>query len=284
MLRGSIIIFTAIFSVVFLKRKVFAYQWLGIAVTVVGITLVGLSSMINAKKDSEHSTGEVLLGNAMIVFSQILSATQMVVEEKFLKARKLPPEFVVGVEGIFGTLVMIAFFLPMLQYMPFGDCKGKWCEDGNGIHEDTLDTLTMLGNSSFLLFLNILYWISIAFFNFCGLSVSKKLSSVHRTLIDACRTLFVWVINIILFYATNSQFGEKWDNKSGFIQLGGFLLMVLGTLIHNKIIKLHMFFVYTDPTPGPSHVILDTQKEPSKSVTTTSATLAIPLLEASQDR
>jgi drug/metabolite transporter (DMT)-like permease len=281
MLRGSIIIFTAIFSVLFLKRKVFGYQWLGIGITVVGITLVGLSSMMGKKSKNDHSAGEVLLGNAMIVFSQVLSASQMVIEEKFLKSRKLPPEFVVGVEGIFGTFVMLAFILPMTYYLPFKKCDAAWCQDGNGVHEDTLDTLEMLKNSVFLMLLNILYWISIAFFNFCGLSVSKKLSSVHRTLIDACRTVFVWVINIILYYATSAQFGEKWDNTSGFIQLGGFLLMVCGTLTHNKIIKLHRFFDYSEPTPGPSHVILDTQKEAPKSVTTTSTSLSIPLLEAS---
>jgi hypothetical protein len=38
--------------------------------------------------------------------------------------------------------------------------------------------------------------ISIAFFNFFGISVTKKLSGASRCTIDACRTLFVWVFSL----------------------------------------------------------------------------------------
>jgi len=103
-------------------------------------------------------------------------------------------------------------------------------------------------NNGFLFFLVTLYWVSIAFYNFFGLSVSKKLSSVHRTLVDACRTVVVWIVNIILYQATNGQYGEQWVTKSALIQLGGFLLMVFGTLVHNKIIKFQKLFDYSDLT------------------------------------
>jgi hypothetical protein len=38
--------------------------------------------------------------------------------------------------------------------------------------------------------------ISIAFFNFFGISVTKNLSGVARCTIDACRTLFVWMFSL----------------------------------------------------------------------------------------
>ncbi len=38
--------------------------------------------------------------------------------------------------------------------------------------------------------------ISIAFFNFFGISVTKKLSGASRCTIDACRTLFVWAFSM----------------------------------------------------------------------------------------
>lgn len=34
--------------------------------------------------------------------------------------------------------------------------------------------------------------VSIAFFNFFGVSVTKRLSGAARCTIDACRTLFIW--------------------------------------------------------------------------------------------
>eukprot|EP00299_Pterocystis_sp_00344_P015784 c7896_g1_i1.p1 GENE.c7896_g1_i1~~c7896_g1_i1.p1 ORF type:complete len:409 (-),score=105.16 c7896_g1_i1:25-1251(-) len=266
MLRGSIIVFAAIFSVLFLKRRVYRFQWTGIVITVGGIVIVGASSYLSSSSSSmSDSTTLVMLGNVLVILSQIMSAFQMVVEEKYLKGRNLPPEFVIGCEGAFGALMMVAVVLPLVGTIPFHTCHGSWCKDGNGVHENALDAATMLGNNGFLLFLVLLYWVSIAFYNFCGLSLSKKLSSVHRTLVDACRTVVVWVANIILWYATDGQYGEKWVTKTGLLQLLGFSLMVFGTLIHNKVLRFPKLFVYPDVT----------------TVTTVSQTpsLAQPLLE-----
>jgi hypothetical protein len=38
--------------------------------------------------------------------------------------------------------------------------------------------------------------VSIAFFNFFGISVTKNLSGAARCTIDACRTLFVWMFSL----------------------------------------------------------------------------------------
>ena len=43
---------------------------------------------------------------------------QMVVEEKYLKGRNLPPEFVVGAEGAFGNIVMTCVVLPIVAFVP----------------------------------------------------------------------------------------------------------------------------------------------------------------------
>ena len=85
MLRGSIIIFTGIFSVVFLKRKLETFHWVGIAITTAGVTLVGVSSFVGGSGTTNSNTSQEMLGNVLVVASQLLSATQMVVEEKFLK-------------------------------------------------------------------------------------------------------------------------------------------------------------------------------------------------------
>ena len=112
---------------------------------------------------------------------------------QFLKERKLPPEFVVGCEGSFGALMMVAIVLPTVYYLPGND--------GGGVHENALDAGVLISNNALLAGLVVSYWISIAFYNFCGLAVAKSLSSVHRCLIDACRTVLVWGIELILAYA-----------------------------------------------------------------------------------
>jgi hypothetical protein len=59
----------------------------------------------------------------------------------------------------------------------------------------------------------------IRFYNYCGLAVTKSLSAIHRTLIDALRTILVWGVDLLLFYAFNSpNYGEQWTIY-GFLQV-----------------------------------------------------------------
>jgi drug/metabolite transporter (DMT)-like permease len=96
MLRGSIIIFSGILSIVFLKRKFFAYHWLSIGVVTLGLAIIGVASWLGQqhKKVSDEDSGKVLLGFIFIVAGQLCSAGQMVVEETFVKNRDLHPAHV----------------------------------------------------------------------------------------------------------------------------------------------------------------------------------------------
>merc|ERR1712091_100000 len=124
--------------------------------------------------------------------------------------------------------MMLCIVLPIVAHLPG--------EDGGGVHENALDAWHLLTHGAGVLFLVLLYWVSISFYNFCGLAVAKSLSSVHRCLIDACRTIVVWSADIILFYATTA-YGEPWTKDASLVQLAGFLVMVFGTLLYYNVIK-----------------------------------------------
>lgn len=47
MMRSSSIIFTALFSMIFLKRKLYRHHWTGLFTMVLGICLVGVASMMS---------------------------------------------------------------------------------------------------------------------------------------------------------------------------------------------------------------------------------------------
>lgn len=126
---------------------------------------------------------------------------------------------------------MSAIVLPAMYFLP-----GK---DG-GSYENAYEALYMLTQSTLLLGLVIAYVCSIACYNFFGLNVAKQLSTVHRTLIDSLRTTVVWVVDLFIYYVVSNHYGEQWTDYS-FIQLGGFLLLICGTLIYNKVLKLPGF-------------------------------------------
>ena len=65
---------------------------------------------------------------------------------------------------------------------------------------------------------------SIAFFNFAGVSVTKRLSATTRMVLDSVRTLVIWMVSLPLF-------GEKFIP----LQLLGFAFLILGMFVYNDI-------------------------------------------------
>jgi hypothetical protein len=71
-------------------------------------------------------------------------------------------------------------------------------------------------------------------YNFSGMMVTGHLGAVFRTVLETMRTLFVWLIDIILFYSLSGALGESWDWRYGSIQLAGFVALVTGTLVYGR--------------------------------------------------
>ena len=188
----------------------------------------------------------------------------MIFEEKYLKQAHLPALIVIGFEGVFGFLMCACVVLPVVSSIDGDDC---------GQYENVLDALKMLRQDAFLLVMFLMYYLSISFYNGLGLTVcdislytlsnltcliililislyislylfivyllqvAKLLSSVHRTLIDACRSIVVWVVMIIIYYSTDHEYGESWGTYS-YIQVLGFVVLACGTLIFNHVVPI----------------------------------------------
>ncbi|XP_067138680.1 solute carrier family 35 member F6-like [Centruroides vittatus] len=225
MLRGSLVIFTGLLSKIFLKKNLKGLQWLGMTTTVIGLILVGLSGVL---KHSAHPNHKIVLGIILIIVGQVFSAIQMIVEEIFLKSRNFHPLQVVGMEGFYGFIITSLVVLPILYFIP-GNQVG-------GVYENSIDALYQIGNNMELLIFSLLYLISIAFYNYFGLSVTKNLTAVHRTLIDACRTIVIWICGLIIYYFFDKSFGEPFDKRYGIFQVDGFLFLIMGTAFYNEII------------------------------------------------
>ena len=87
MLRGALIVFTGILTLLVLKRKLKAFQWLGIFIIIMGLAVVGSNDFLKAKDPSKEGKGasSEIIGDILIIVAQILTAFQMIVEEKFLR-------------------------------------------------------------------------------------------------------------------------------------------------------------------------------------------------------
>jgi len=216
MLRGSVVIFTGIMSVIFLKRKLVAAQWIGMVLVLLGLGCVGLSSVLFSSSDS--NAPNPLLGDVLIIAAQIVVSIQMVLEEKFVAKYNVPPLKAVGLEGAFG-FVGTTFFLLIFYYIP-GSSGGNHLES-------TPDAFVQMSNSWVVALALCGTVVSISFFNFFGLSVTKALSATTRMVLDSIRTFVIWGISLAI----------GWQEFQ-YLQVIGFVLLLAGTFVYNKIIPL----------------------------------------------
>lgn len=67
--------------------------------------------------------------------------------------------------------------------------------------------------------------VSMSLFNWFGVCITISLSGVTRLTIDACRTLLVWAVSLLLGW-------EKFNS----LQLLGFFILVCGATLYNELI------------------------------------------------
>eukprot|EP01124_Arcella_intermedia_P025513 TRINITY_DN4571_c0_g1_i1.p1 TRINITY_DN4571_c0_g1~~TRINITY_DN4571_c0_g1_i1.p1 ORF type:complete len:388 (+),score=56.82 TRINITY_DN4571_c0_g1_i1:11-1174(+) len=236
MLRGSRIVFSSILTLLFLPRKLYLFNAFGIFVVTSGLALVGVSQYLSSGAEKKN-VSDLVLGIVVTLVGQLFSATQMVVEEKFVKDKNYPPLNIVGMEGLWGVVVTGGIVLPSVYFVPRGVSPLV-----TSFSDDVLDAVVQIRNNWILVIFVFSYILSIAFFNFFGVALTKELSAIHRTILDTLRTITIWVVELFIYYALKlPTYGEDWDDWS-YLQAGGFMLLVIGTLIYNKILKVPFMF------------------------------------------
>ena len=217
MLRGSLIIFTTLFSLIFLKSKFYRHNYLGITIVVSGLTLVGIASLSGSSGDSSNNA---VVGFFLVIFAQLFTATQFIIEENFMKKYECHPLKAVGWEGVWGTCFYLVFLLVAQNIKcPVGDSPNDFfkliCfqskDNGDYLLEDSLFALKQLGNNPSLLAYCIMYICSIGLFNFVGITISKILSSPARAVIDTIRTIVVW--GFFLLPIVDPKYQEHFQNN-----------------------------------------------------------------------
>lgn len=67
--------------------------------------------------------------------------------------------------------------------------------------------------------------LSIAFFNYAGISVTKEISATSRMVLDSVRTVFIWIFSLAIGWQAFQT-----------LQLGGFIVLLVGMCLYNDII------------------------------------------------
>jgi len=235
MLRGSMVIFSTILSRIFLPgRRVKTHELIGIVTCFVALCIVGTAGFLIPQPQGDTNPFSMAIGIALVILSQIVQAGQIVTEEFLLKDLTLPPLRVVGFEGLWGTLLMIFVACPIAYVVPGSDYSGM---KHNSL-ENTIDSFICLASSKSLIIAVLLFCAAVFLYNCYGMLITDSFSAINRTIFEAVRTAVVWIVSLVIqAIKPGSPYGELWD-KYSFLELAGFILLFISSLIYNGIIKL----------------------------------------------
>ena len=174
MTRGTLVLFVGVFSVIFLRRQLYLFQWISLLGVVVGVGIVGLAGAVypdlptvtsgfqntlsNAVPPQERTNDPAvaMIGVLLIVGAQTFTASQFVLEEWILSNSTIEPIHVVGWEGIFGLAFTLLGMLVL--HLTIGTTA-----EGAGGPFNAVDGWRQMTSSKEIAVSSILIMISIAY-------------------------------------------------------------------------------------------------------------------------
>lgn len=219
MTRGAVVLFVAVLSVLFLKRRIRKLEWIALIIVTLGIAIVGYSG--SNTSSSPEDAALVVVGISLIIVAVLFQAVQFVVEEKILAHYDFTPMRLVYTEGAFGVTILVAALVVLNfvvgQILP----PKKFASSPFNLKESLAQTFSLKE----VLTSSLLIMVCISAFNFCGISLTHQLSATARSTIDSCRTMLVWIVAMVL----------GWESFE-FLQFFGFATLVFGTLCFNGVL------------------------------------------------
>ena len=248
MTRGSVVFFSALFSVWFLKHRIEKSKWFALFLVILGIAVVSLAGTLERDRAGEvlprpalvtyarelsldamrtprstyTSSNHALrttIGVCIISIAQIFAAAQFVLEESIMSRYPIAPLELVGYEGVSGLVVTLS--AQVIAHFAYGSIR-----DGRESVFDMRIGWHQITHNPRVYTASILMMVATGIYNYLALSVTRSLSATHRTSIDAFRTLVIWFVGL----------GLRWESFKG-LQLLGFSGLVFGNLLFNEVVR-----------------------------------------------
>ncbi|KXN70259.1 hypothetical protein CONCODRAFT_78933 [Conidiobolus coronatus NRRL 28638] len=223
MLKGSMVLFVGLLSITLLNRRLGRSQWSGLGSIFAGVIVVGISNSL--RSDSlQTSSGKTdiltgVIGILLVISAQLFSALQFVAQEKIMSMFEVDPLDLVWMEGGFG-LVTTTIFMLTTHLLMGASRPGSFYDMKIGFFQ--------VINNSNLIIIVIIFSLALGLFNIFGLIVTQSISATSRSTIDVTRTVTVWMVAM----------GLGWETFQ-WLQVGGFILIILGSCLFNKLIDFN---------------------------------------------
>lgn len=237
-------------------KRIACYEACSIALVACGLSSVGVAAMLKGSDGNNDSLVSFqILGMIFVLATQAFLAVSSVIEERLLQGCGAPAEFVCGMVGAWGMLFTCVIFIPIAQFLLGAD--------GSGVHEDSINTLYMIKNSTSLQLLLCAYLVVILGFNLAMRILNKISQATTIQFLSGLRTLCVWVV-ALLMYLQWPQYGEKWV-WSTWIEFGGFMMLITGVFMYMATFKFPCFkYAVTAVETQPPEIVCDNTSQISQ--------------------
>lgn len=137
--------------------------------------------------------------------------------------------------------------------MPFYYIKvgPPFADNPTGALEDAIDALYQIKNSWQIMVALGGTIVSIAFFNFAGISVTKEISATSRMVLDSVRTMVIWAFSLAI----------GWQVFQG-LQLAGFVALLFGMCLYNDVLIFQSYRAARDLYTRRRYGTVDDENEP----------------------
>ncbi|KAK1732312.1 putative solute carrier family 35 member F6 [Skeletonema marinoi] len=200
-------------------RKITCVRWVGVSVVTLGIIHVGVFDTNNVA-DGETNDGSTvnkqIIGILLILGQSVMSVIQDLTEEVFMQETAFPPALLVGMEGAYGIVIAIILYFPIAPLLG----------------ENPSDVASSLSKDN-VIGLAIGWTLLVTVTGIFNIAATAVTSSMTRNVWKNMRTLLVWIMGLILFYATgSSELGEGWYIPGSFFILLSYGVMCVGIFIY----------------------------------------------------
>lgn len=232
LVRCLVIVYVALLRRFALGRETHGYQWLGVGMNAASVCIVSAAALF------DPSQTDVLTGICFIGGGCFVMACQLVLEEFVMAGSDgddedddegTPPLVVVGMEGIWGSIIMLTVVYPITYMMP---------GDDHGSYENFYESCVGLINNPDLFTCAMVYVCAITTYNVSAIFITQLLEAVWRSILENFRPIAVWSTDLVLFYfVTHGAFGEAWLGGASWLQVFGLVMLLAGTATYNGSLK-----------------------------------------------
>jgi len=230
-LKGSRVVFSALFLILIMGRKLFAFHWFAIAIVLAGIVVASIPAVVKPEKGPGAT--EAIIGISLVLAGELIRSLRGVVEEKMLKKLRYDALLVVGIQGLYACILTIPLIISV-----------NYIENSKGPLEEFTETVRMFGSSGVIIAIAAFMPFSVPGLFVAGAYVTKLMSAVHNALTTILTNGTVWIISIIVHYVDPLHLRGHGVELISLVQLTGFLMVLVASLIYDADIKLPCLFKY----------------------------------------